>query len=85
MNKAGLVLLSPLILRRLVVPETRPSWIEVGVFVALSLPFFLGIFTGTTCADIALTLYVGKNLPLGLCLIGWMGAAVFYLLRVDPR
>jgi uncharacterized protein YjeT (DUF2065 family) len=48
------VFLFPLILFRLILSLTRPllhsrpSWIEVGVFVILSLPFFLGVSTGAT-------------------------------------
>ncbi|MES2434802.1 MAG: hypothetical protein V4586_13385 [Pseudomonadota bacterium] len=74
------VSLIPLILFRLIRLQTRPSWIEVCIFGNLSLPFFIGMFTGlVTCADILLTLYIGKNLALGLCLLAWASAAALYL------
>ncbi len=74
------VLLSPLILFRLIRLQTRPSWIEFCIFGILSLPFFIGMYTGpATCADIVLTLYVGKNLALGLCLLAWTFTAALYL------
>ena len=74
------VTLIPLILFRLIRLQTRPGWIEICVFGILSLPFFICIFSDlASCADILLTLYIGKNLALGLCLLAWASAAALYL------
>jgi hypothetical protein len=74
-----LVLLFPLVLWRLIRLQTPPSWIELCVFGMLSLPFFVGMFAGpATCADITLTLFVGHNPALGVCLVSWFSAAILY-------
>ena len=77
---ALLVLLAPLVPLRLFLRNSSPSWYEFGGFLVLSLPFLLAMFSGlATCADIALTIYVGGNLALALCLGGWFGTLVLYL------
>jgi hypothetical protein len=82
-NVLTLVFLFPLLLVRTVWLRREPGYVEVAVFIALSLPFLFLQYSVSYCGDIALTLAVGKNLALAGCLTGWVVTLILYLLRWD--